>query len=285
MGLSNEERLTKFFWTAMEWRKRLVQLTTHAERKAPVRRWIRWLDELVGMVQHAKSGGGSYWILGEDETALRGLMADSFGLEYRGDPAERKRPEAGTVEWHRAHFGIVELADRLTSRPYEDRKTVRALAAWWHAYDCVSAMAYPIFRYDDQLFSNEMKRAFRRLTGEMVNLRFEACCGLWAGDAELEQYLLFKTDVFFRLFDQHAQGLKDGAVFDIGPFVTKVAEMTPKELGEFFAAERQREYAARPFAPLMKQPDGLRGVTKPAAPEPVAPKASTKEPTKKRRKS
>lgn len=271
MGLSNEERLGKFFWTAMEWRKRLVQLAVVAERKAPVRRWMRQLDELVGMVQHAKSGGGSYWILGEDETALRGLMMDTFSLEYRGDPVEPELPKMDSVAWHRTRLGIVEVAARLTSGKYRDSQTVCAMAAWWHAYDCVSAMAYPVFRYDDRLFSSTMKRAFRRLTGEMVNLRFEVCCGLWVGDAELEQLLLTKHEALVISFERRTRKLKESARFDFEALLAEVAAMTPKKLGEFFKAEREETYQIRRNAPRSEKLDGLRGV---AAPEPESTKTA-----------
>lgn len=281
MGLSNEERLGKFFWTTMEWRKRLVQLTAVAERKAPVRRWVRQLDEMVGMVQHKAGGGGSYWILGEDETALRGLMMDTFSLEYRGDPAEPELPKFNTVAAHRARLGIVEVAVRLTSGKYRGSQTVRAMAAWWHAYDCVSALAYPIFRYDDRLFSSALKRAFRRLTGEMVNLRFEVCCGLWAGDAELEQLLLTKHEALVISFERRTRKLKESAPFDFEALLAEVAAMTPKKVGEFFKAEREEAYQIRRNAPRSEQPDGLRGVKEPVKVDEV--KLSTKP--KKRRKT
>lgn len=189
MGLSNEERLLKFYNQLAWWRQGLVKLYDAVEDsgmygsdenpKSIVRRWIGTLDCLVGRMVRSSDASGAYWILGESDGNFRGLVSniDLLGLaepvsadEDEGDEGE---PSYGSLGWAMRYLDLPEVTKRLTAGKFRSDypEIALRLALWWDMWHNVAATLYPVCRYDDKVFKAILDD-LTKLLGEMVNLRY-----------------------------------------------------------------------------------------------------------------
>ena len=262
MGLSNEERYTKFFWSAMGFRRNLAELaqrvgdervdwTTDERCGAIVRGWVRTMDHMVGEMHQKTAGGGSaYWLMGESETSLRGLLSEPYNLRVDAEPETfilATEPEYETVGWWSRKADHSMTADRLQGHPYQSHKGLKELALWWDAYGFLSALSYPLNRYKDKCFPKSIHKAFTQLSGEMINRRFEVCFGAADDDApRIEQYLLVKHNAFHSLLEEEMKKRQGDDYlkkkFDGYKLYEQVAKMTAKDLSDHFEKKRDAKY-------------------------------------------
>lgn len=266
MGLSSEERISKFFWSAQGWRKKLGALkeavghnpTSHTSGREYadeiVHEWIRELDWMVGYVQqHSGNPGNVFWILGEGDKSLQGLRSDPYSLRRDAEPPDAALqkihgpPEYETARWWSEEADHEMTAARLEFYPFKSHPHLHALAVWWDMYGYISSMAYPIFRYDDGLFSPSITDRFYRLSGEMINRRFDVVFGTDTDNVErTEQYLLLKHRAFHMLLHKETEKLQGNAYFETKfdgyKLYERVAQMSAKELSDLFEAEREARY-------------------------------------------
>lgn len=285
MGLSNEERILKFFWAASGWRKALYLLANkvgdervnYTDERAEniVKGWIRELDWMVGYVQQARGNPGNvFWLLGEGDDTLQGLLSDPYGIEQDLTPQEVvfDEPKYETVRWWAQEADYAFTARRLQFPPFQQHEKLEALALWWDAYKYMGGVAYPLFRYDDKLFGAEMNERFFILCGQIINRRFEVCFGGEdSKNMKTERYLLWKHAAFHTLLLEAEGKLKRDDYFkkrfDGYALYEQVAKMEPKDLHEMFErVQKQKDARERKFrddrAKREPKPDGLFG-TKP----------------------
>lgn len=307
MGLSNEERISKFFWTAQGWRKNLAELArkvgdsrvswyTHERCDEVVNRWVAEVDTLVGLVHLKTSNGGSmFWMLGEGDRSLRGVRSESYQLRSDAQPqtyVTMEEPEVETVRWWQDHADHAKTAERLTGYGYKNHEGLAAIAHWWDCYGYMSSLSYALNRYDDKLFADAVHERFTRLCGEIINRRFEICFGAIENENvfKTEQYLLSKHNAFHSMLEDATKKLRGTDYFkkkfDGNALYERIAKMSAKDLFEFFEAKQKakwdwdRKYHADEAkkADANPKPDGLFGppVIVPAPEAPVPPKAKRK---------
>ena len=273
VGLSNEERLTKFFWNALGWRRKLSRLATvvgdarvssftSEEAATVVTGWIATVDTLVGAVHLAGGGGSAYWLTGESEQSLCAMLADPYLLENASQPPPETPTE--TLNWWDTAANYSFTAGRLVFPPFKGHEGLAQLARWWDCYGYMSALWYAINRYEDGVFKSEVRERFTRLCGEIINRRFEVCFGQFNEDndepARVEQYLLTKHNIFHALLDaeqdvsmgtdagkksmgtdagKKSMGTDAGKKFDGYALYERVAKMSTKDMADFFATQRE----------------------------------------------
>lgn len=305
MGLSNEERFSKFFWGVEGWRRELMKLSAEVldsqavykgseTCKEVVADWIRRIDLMTGLVHRANGNGGIYWLAGEGDSCLRALLSDPYLLKADAHPEGYALPtphkDESAAGWGDADFSMT--ASRLEFPPFKSREGVKALAQWWDAYGYLSHIAYPIYRYDDDLFTPEVKRVFTELSGEIINRRFDVCFSYWVDKSDherVERYLLLKHRAFHLLLEEDVErlGLHGEGYFekeyDGRALYEIVGKMSAKDLIELFKKhakaqdERQREHNLKHSD--QEKPDGVLGPPVPkkkeaeAEPEEAKPEA------------
>ena len=312
MGLSDEERVSKFFWTAQGWRKNLSELarkvgdervdwSTDERAEDVVKGWISTIDTMVGTVHLKTAGGGSaYWLIGESDSSLRGLLSEPYHLRQDAEPesyAILAEPEYETVRWWSEKADHAFTASRLVFPPFKHHAGLEKIASWWDCYGYMSALSYPLNRYEDRVFPVAVHEQFTRLCGEVISRRFDVCFGAGEDDKrfKVEQYLLAKHNIFHTLLDDETKKRKGDAYFkkkfDGYALYNRVAKMSVKEMHDVFEAkskakqEWDRKYheGERKKEEAKEKPDGLFGPPVPKEePAPVAPVAAPKP--KRRRK-
>lgn len=188
MGLSDEERLLKFFSRLMWWRQALVKLHDACEKRGRyknddsprriVRRWVTTLDAMAGAMVTKLDSSGAYWIIGENEGNYKGLITDPDLMDLASPVSDEDDDPVrhGSLHHWLDHLSLLECAERWTGGKYEcgihvDRDCVKRIALWWTQWQQVDAMLYPVNRYRDKLF-RPIQDTLNRLLGEMVNLRY-----------------------------------------------------------------------------------------------------------------
>lgn len=303
MGLSNEERMSKFLWCMQSWRKKVVELQAAISRqkdrdeaRAVVAKWVETIDHLTGQFVRGANQNSAYWILGENADSFHGLMADPYDIRADAEPsgyASMPEGEYETVQWWQNNADFDFVASRLVFSPYKSHEGLEQLAKWWDQQMYISAVIYPVWRYQDDLFPSGIKQAFETLVGEMVNRRFEVCFSEY-GVAEKEQhrmetYLLLKSKAFHLLLRDETKNLKGkdyfNKKFDGYALLAKVAAMSAKDLKDLFEAEDKRKwdwdrkYHADEEAKKVEKVSGLFGPPVKAPDE----ENDSKEPARKRR--
>ena len=284
MGLSDEERLTKFFWAMQGWRKKLCKFAdsfkqgdttsmyTSEKKRDVVRGWVRELDRLVGLCLRKTDFSSAYWLMGPNEDSFAGLMGEAYSLDVDASPdsyAHLDDPERLSVRWWLYEADYAEAADRL-QRGRQKHDGLRELAAWWDCYSYFAAVMYPVWRYQDAFFPAGVRGGLTRLVGEMVNRRFEVSVGDYNGDAaRMERYLLLKHRAVVLLLEKESNSRHGDAYFreefDGSAVYEKVAGMSAKDLKSFFDEESKRkwewdkEYREGEMKKSEEKPDGLFG--------------------------
>jgi hypothetical protein len=285
MGLGTDERYAKFFFTMQGWRSKLNELrrALEAERTSAystetsasvVTSWIARIDLLVGQCLRLTNSSSAYWILGENKDSFVGLLTNPYELnDSDSDKAAVLFPDptAGSIEAWLRDSSYKETASYLQSNAVR-HEGLNALAAWWDAFAYVSAVMYPVWRYEDDLFSSEIKVGFLALIGEMVNRRFEVCFGANSpkSPARSELFLLLKHRAFHVLLDELGRTIPKEEywtkIIDGEGLYARIASMNSKELKAFFEAELTRkhkqdcEYDTEEAAKQEQKSDGLFGV-------------------------
>jgi hypothetical protein len=188
MGLSDEERLLKFFNRLMWWRQTLVKLHAEVEKgpmyvgdgspKQIVKRWIDTLDSMAGSMVMKLDSSSAYWLLGENEGNYRSLVTDPHMSDLASPVSDEDDDPVrhGSLHYWMDHLSLLECTKRWTGGKYEcgihvDRDCVKRVALWWEQWQQVDAVLYPVNRYRDKLF-RPIRDTLNRLLGEMVNLRY-----------------------------------------------------------------------------------------------------------------
>lgn len=282
MGLSSEERFKKFFGCMEIWRRELVELEGEVGKiqnwsRQPgaeaVRGWIRKLDTMTGIAHRHTASSTAYWLIGETEGSLRSLLADPY-VAHQQDVEDLP---SSTVRWWEKTANTAFTASRLQFPPLKSHCGLNALGKWWDCYEYMSAVAYPIYRYEDQLFPEDLKQVFTELCGEMINRRLEICfgdrCDLEEAE-QTEQHLLLKHDAFHGLLTQETREFKGddyfNKEFDGYGLYKRVAEMSAADLralAERMSKERHERARMIEVKEPSDTPDGLFGSV-PAKPEP-----------------
>lgn len=183
MGLSNEERLAKFSWAGLWWRRALVDLhkATPKLKQRIVRQWIVKLDEIVGLVIRQSNTNTAFWLMGSNDTAFQHAIAPDYGLDRLAseepDPLDVKQFHHESARAWQDRFDLPFFVGRLNESVfgYTRQDGLRTLAAFWHQWRYVDALLYPVYRYRDGFFPREARRLLTRLIGEMASRRLEIC--------------------------------------------------------------------------------------------------------------
>ena len=299
MGLSNEERMTKFLWCMLGWRKKMVDLQGAVSRQEKgnrarniVTKWVKEIDYLTGQVVRGANQNSAYWILGENEGSFHGLMSQPYDIRADAEPStyvDLLEGEYEAVQWWQNNVDFDFVASRLVFPPYPSHEGLEQLAKWWDQYEYVSAIVYAVWRYQDDLFPLKIRRAFETLVGETVNRRFEVCFSEFGVDEKtqhkMETYLLLKSKAFHLLLRDATKNLKGEDYFkkkfDGYTLFEKVAAMSAKDLKDLFDAEDKRKWDWRReydtaedakkvekvsglFGPVVKPPDEKKEHVKPS---------------------
>ncbi len=249
MGLSNEERFTKFFWAAGHWRDALESLEykVDEDKRPKVRNWIQTVDQLVGRTHLRVSGsGGLHWLIGENSDNFLSFMLDEHSIEYPQRSIEDvlgAETKYDSAAWWSEHVTYGRLADHLTRHPFKAQPGLFAIAAWWDAYGYMTALHYPMKRYDDELFGKDVLASFEQLCGEIINERFEVCFGGMSERATLvEQYLLAKHKLFHMLLEEEDKREWFDKAIKGSELVRRVGQMSRKQMVEVFKAAREKAW-------------------------------------------
>lgn len=273
MGLSSDERVSIFLWTAQHWRKGLsslyrslgdskVSCYTDEKCNAIVKKWIQKLDLLVGNT--LKNGNPLLSLRSDTHQAY----ASNFRTETKG--------EFESAPWWQSNADYEMTARRLQFPPFKSHPHLLKLALWWDCYDFIDSALYPLHRYSNGLFDNILE-PFAQLHGEIVNRRFDVCFGDFIDDAEenfkiaenTERFLLLKHDIFHSLLKDKTKNIKGDAffkkTFNGYALYEAVGKMTIKEMNEFFKKKTNERYVAeRKFDSMNttkpSKPDGLFGL-------------------------
>lgn len=181
MGLSDEERVSKFYRAMCGWRRSLVKLQNvhlpeamsyeQPRYSAEVGSWIATLDDIVGMQIERTNTNSAYWIFGSNENGYRSHFENTYGLGNR--PSIEEKSKRDSLSWWISHTDIVIVAAQLNGHPFSHNSWVAYFAAWWEQWNWVDAILYPVRRYEDNVFSEKVKAALTRLIGEMANRRYD----------------------------------------------------------------------------------------------------------------
>lgn len=296
MGLSNEERLSKFFWSMQDFRSKLhdfaerlpderTSVYTSERARDVARGWVAQVDLLVGLLlRRTNRGGSTYWLMGEGEQSLGALRSETYQLSHDAEPDSYgilREAEYETVSWWRENADHAMAADRLQFSGFKKRDGLVSLAKWWDLYGYFSAVLYAMDRYDDALFPQAVQDGFIRLIGEMTNRRFEVCYGYAQDDhAKQEMYLLLKLKAFHLLLSEEEKKRKGDDYFkkkfDGYALWEKVAKLSAKDMKALFDGEQERkwkwerEYRATEAEKKEEKADGLFGPKVPSEEDPPA---------------
>jgi hypothetical protein len=211
MGLSNEERFEKFYWTILNWRRKLVSLQKVTSRKGQpiVKGWIRYLDQMVGLTITKTNRSGGYWLLGSNEGAFQNLFGQEFNLGQLVEPDEfHTKFEYDSARYWNQHFNLPFFVSKFDGWDFKNVDGVTQIAHFWDQWTYVDAVLYPVLRYNDNLFPKKVRNLLTQLMGEMANRRFDLCFDYEEHQRDEiikhEQAMLAKFRYAERLIDQAA---------------------------------------------------------------------------------
>ena len=267
MGLSNEERIYKFYKRCTWLRKALVKLLDHLKdsklmlgnepKVEIVQGWINDLDDIVGQEIAKSDTSSAYWLFGSNKENFESYMEDYHNLDENEDI--RKEPSFASFNYYRDNTSIVDFVKLFKEIPGE-HTTITTLAHWWDCWQYTGWMLYAVNRYDDNLFVT--KNAFIRLLGKMVNGRFDLIENKIEEGLETENLLLCKYHIFNSMMrelesqhNKHREPPKknkkeeikvpdyDKDYFNIQKEICeKLMKMTVKQVIEFRNKEEDRKF-------------------------------------------
>lgn len=229
MGLSSEERIVKFFWATMAWRRLLYLLAEALHGRGMGNRdlkddqvakivdgWVARLDHIIGRMIVKANFTGAYWLFGSNDDSFKELCGNHHGLANYSKPEDGEQrvlidrtPHYGSLKYWQA-MGFAELAKKLSSgkfsQLYHDEMVTCGM--WWDQFRYVDSILYPVDRYQDGLFSS-IRDDMVQLLGEMTARRLDIQKhneGLsdrteFTDNAMVEQALLCKHKVLMHLLD------------------------------------------------------------------------------------
>lgn len=240
MGLSNEERISKFYNTMRYWRADIIALRNSIDRQTGrnarrrVAAWITELDEIVGLMISSKDSNSAYWILGPNDSNYRSFFQSQHGLGAwqkvrTGNPDDdwnigedpHAKVQSLSFEWWSKQVTIVDFARRITDDRYDSQHNHIAIitAAWWTQWDWVDALLYPLNRYQDNCFPRAVHKRVSRLIGLMANTRYSLLSESQDGTVSdyyenvirgVEQALLCKWRVFCLMMNTASNEITKG---------------------------------------------------------------------------
>lgn len=210
MGLSNEERYTKFFNGLRLLKVRFTAFQNYLEREteynkdaiAVIQKWSSKVDYITGLLSRRLDSSSLYWVIGLGDDSFQGLYGSYYGLaDQRGSKPDGLIKDY-SVEYYKENEDIVDFAKSLTKNsPNWQREDVISLAHWWKCYEISGFLYYALFRYNDDCFPKSINDEITSLFGEMITRRFSLVANINGNDDESEQYhleqvLLTKWKVF-----------------------------------------------------------------------------------------
>ena len=259
MGLSNDERYNKVFYTLKGLRKvlkeewseyRLKELTyLDAELKKLLLNLDNSARQLTGMVFQWFDSNGGYWLFGENENGFRGYHSDCFWAKDKQDEDIFKRPEDEAQ---------VPDFEQFAKRIGFDKDLV-FLAKWWELYSYIPALLYPINRYDDNAFSTEFKSEFNKLLSYIADLKPET-------NDQSEKVMLLKYKLFYT---EATKGIKNLDYEKQDTCLKKYRNMTQQEIEDLQRKQREdkfkwdRKYHAEQEAKREVKTDPVYGILPP----------------------
>lgn len=287
MGLSDEERLSRFYFGATRFRKHLKHLKSILRRADNgtiklVDGYIEELDLIVGMVIQKSDSTSSFWFAGMPEDSYASLFhGEGKDLAQAGLPDEPDLPfwvKEGSLGEFIREYDLVWLAEHSCQHLNEwDEITCKALAMWWTAWEEIGNFFYAVNRYHDDLFGEEVKTRLLRLVGRMANGRYRLTGdGYEESDTkkanQIEQLLLGRHQAFQVALQIERTRLGDQA--DIKPFdrwdfleafQSKSLFDIHQMLEGFRAKEREQKYESQKPGP--DKHSGLHGPPMPTRAE------------------
>lgn len=181
MGLSIEERLSKFYWSMTYWRHSINRLADELSQsrmltcpkpyaEETVRGWVARIDRIVGKCVTQSDNNSLYWIMGSNEANYKSLFEEYYSLGYQNQ-FEQQTASYGSLAWVKEHYDLTMVAQKWTDKEFHMRDATIIAAMWWDAYRYIAALLYPINRYNDGLFQSVIVE-FTELVGEMINCRY-----------------------------------------------------------------------------------------------------------------
>ena len=285
MGLSNEERLNKFYNGMVGLRKDLVELREilesdrHAKfpNRGMIDEMVAEVDLLVGMMISHSDTNTAYWLVGPNEGNYESLVSNHEGVALVREDFPSKR-EGGTLAWYLDEVATLPYAARkFTEGDFAgwDHEAAAALAKWWDAWSWFGFLLYAVMRYEDRLFPEGLRERLMRLMGRMANTRHAVIFPYQdrASSAHFEQALFSRHQVVRGMMEKergrigHDEASK--AQFDGDAVYKKVGAMTLAEVEEWLKKDKQEEYERRgkegEKTPL--KPDGIMGPATPTSEE------------------
>lgn len=259
MGLSDEERLQKFYFGAMRFRNHLKHLKSvmrraNANTLKIVDGFIDEVDLLVGMVIRSTDSSSAFWFAGMPEGEYAALFhREDDEMAQAGLPVENDRPswiKEGSLADFASNYDLNWLAEHSLENLNEwDALTCRSLAAWWTAWDEVGNFFYVLNRYNDDLFGEEVKTRFMRLIGRFANTRYRLTGDGWElSDTRkahrIEKALLGRHQAFKVVLENERKrrGLRaDTAPFQRWDFLKAFQKMSLFDLHQVIEKTRQKE--------------------------------------------
>jgi hypothetical protein len=263
MGLSNEERLEKYYDNLLFFRMDLLALRNslcdrhtpqHSNEKAAiVDSWIQRVDLLTGRMIRAQDFSGGYWIFGSNETNFRSIYDKHYDLGRQSILDEMRENERNSDTPHAVmdRISFPETARFWTQGQFNHTNGAEQLAFFWDAHSRIAGFLYAVYRYEDNLFPENVKAELLSLFGEMANRRFELIS--WYGNTykdvipsqmEVEQALLCKWKLVIAELTRMDLEDREQTV-DKGALLTQVGKMTlssvKTRLEELESAEWERK--------------------------------------------
>lgn len=176
MGLSNEERVRGFLGSTSRLRCCLVDLRDtpmdikylREEHAKVVQPLIEELDAVVGLYLWNAEADGMFWILGHKEGSLRDTVLPLDSSDAREPPSQMEE-ERGSIHWWWLKASADDVINVWTSTPFIEDRTglIRSIARWWSAWGNIGLIRYYVSRYDDDLFSPDLRRRLMVLVGRL----------------------------------------------------------------------------------------------------------------------
>lgn len=221
MGLTSEERLTKFYWRMTYVQRHLGAMRdaipkdmehqwSHA--RGLVDRWSTAVNMMSGEMVKATDSSGLYWFLGSPEGDFRSSWADPFYLDRDDDLSLDGIPGDGFRN-KMSEWSYREAAE--TWATPGDRTRAIMIGAWWDMWTQIGGTLYTVFRYKDALF-DPISDNLKLWIGDLVNNRhYFATPQTYAREllnadysrlAEVERALLCRYDLVHILAEPIAFG-------------------------------------------------------------------------------
>jgi hypothetical protein len=211
-----------------------------AASKTKVRGWAASTQRLIGMCA-------------TDSESCESFIKNILGAEWTARLGEERQPKAllYSPAWLADNWHFAESARSLTDYKFQRREGLVILGTILDAVSAALDVRYYVWRYDDDVFSDEFKQEYRRLVGAMLGSRFDVS---WLGGDEserqgVESRLVLKHKAFFILVGRELQKSRGKAAYfkhqiSVDRLCDEIAKMGSAELVQLFRDESEKSSKA-----------------------------------------